>query len=183
MFFSRKHQKCPWTSLFRNFSWALFQQSSRASGCLHGHFLAPPTGTIHGSRAPVLGNVHGHFSRFSGTFSSKQTKMLDYLCFCGLFLLAGLRAHFPSSMAFFFNVNGTFKVDGKFFAVHGHFIGCTGKVFPKFHGQMYLVHGHICKIVYGHFFEVHGRKKNVLVQIWRLLSFHWICFSNSDVTF
>ena len=45
---------------------ALFPESSRASGCVHGHFF----GRFHGHFFEVHGqkklNVHGHFLRFTG---------------------------------------------------------------------------------------------------------------------
>ena len=85
----------------------IFWKSSRVSFCVHGQIFGSFTGTFHGSRAPVLEKFHGHFLRFTGTFSSKNIKMLDFLCFCGLF--AGSRAHFPSSRALFLkNVHGHF---------------------------------------------------------------------------
>ena len=151
-----------------------------------GTFSAKFTGKWMPARA-LFGPPYGHYSRFTGAsfgkcsralfavlgyFFLKTNKNAGLSMFLRPFPISRFTGTFSKFNGIFFNVSGTFKVDGKFFAVHGHFIGCTGKVFPKFHGQMYLVHGHICKIVYGHFFEVHGRKKNVLVQIWRLLSFH-----------
>ena len=74
---------------------ALFKESSRASGCVHGHFFGPFHGhffEVHGQKKQnVHGHflmftgifwfskfyVHGHFSMFTGTFAKKNEISFD----------------------------------------------------------------------------------------------------------
>ena len=89
---------------------ALFQKTHGQEDAFTVTFLDFYTGTFRGSRAEILENVHGHFSRFTGTFSSKVTKMPEFTCSRALF--AGSRALFSEN-------------------VHRHFFGFTGKIFFK----------------------------------------------------
>ena len=77
-----------------------FSENSRASGCVHGHFLGLFHGHFSWFTGRKFGNVHGHFSRFTGTFSSKLPKMQEFAC--SRALLAGSRALFSE------NVHGHF---------------------------------------------------------------------------
>ena len=85
VFFPREHWKCTWTSFFQHVSRALFR--------VHGHFLKKFTGKgvrsralfwtfsralLECSRANIV-NVHGHFSRFTGSFSSKMLHNPEFM--------------------------------------------------------------------------------------------------------
>ena len=79
---------------------ALFQKIHGQVDAFTGTFWDFFTGTFRGSRAENLGIVHGHFSRFTGTFSSKVLKKQEFACSRALF--AGSRALFSE------NVHGHF---------------------------------------------------------------------------
>ena len=134
-----------------------FSENSRASGCVHGHFLGLFHGHFSWFTGRKFGNLHGHFSRFTGTFSSKVPKMQEFACSRALF--AGSRALFSE------NVHGHFWCSRALFWVHGYFFGFTGKIFFKSSRATSNVHGHFCEIVHGHFFEVHGEKKTLVSMV------------------
>ena len=51
---------------------ALFPESSRASGCVHGHFFGRFHGHFFGVHGQKKLNVHGHFMMFTGIFLNSK---------------------------------------------------------------------------------------------------------------
>ena len=156
-FFSREHQKCPWTPFFGRCSRVLFWVHGHflvkvhgLEGVFTGTFLDVFTGTLGCVHGHFFGNVHGHFSQFTDTFSKKVTKKHKILMFTGSF------HRFTDT--FFWKCS---RANGHFFGCSRALLGLTGKIFLNVHGQMQNVHGHFYEIVHGHFFEVHGEKKTL----------------------